>query len=276
MSRPPKPWLDWRRERDIIAKPLASRGGVIRVQASPAGPLMEFANAFRSHLDHGAWEYPWVTIQFDPDNSNTRYFGEMTRQIERSISLDPDAVPPISLGDGSKVGADLAATEITITNSFNFGSGEYEQAVVHERRAQRIIEAIKGRVARESFCFMFVNSERFPRQDLAHFQDLLWRKGLGALPAGGVLLVDLTRSGPRTDIEWPPDPAVGVRLADEYDPPAREDAITDLAAFLLESALETAASDARAYARAMLDSHAGPATLYSQLAAICAARSRTR
>ena len=116
---------------------------------------MEFANVVRSHLDHGEWTRPWRTIQFDPDNSNTRYFGEMTRQIERSMSLPPDVATPISLGDGSKVGADMVATEISITDSFNFGSGEYEQAVSHEQRARRIVQTIRERVERESFCFFF-------------------------------------------------------------------------------------------------------------------------
>lgn len=272
MIRPRKPWLDWRREKEAISEVLSRQGGVVRVQAGAAGPLIEFSNALRSHLDHGTWVRPWTTIQFDPDNANTRYFGEMTRQIERSLALPPDEMPTAILGSGSKVGSDLKATEITITNSFNFGHSEYDQSVIHERRARRIVQEIASRIEHESFCFLFLNSEGFNRYDLESFRNLLWVGGLRDLSTNGVMLVDLTRSNPRSDIEWPPSTPLNLVIADEYDSQSREHAIVDLSAFLLESGFETTDPEARAYSRAMLDNHKGPVTLYSQLAAVFAFR----
>src|SRR6476661_8527719 len=98
MSRPQKPWLNWRPERESLSDLLSRRGGVIRVQTSPTGPLLEFANALRSELENGPSENPWTTIQFDSENSNTRYFGAMIRQIERSLHLQAEVASPISLG----------------------------------------------------------------------------------------------------------------------------------------------------------------------------------
>lgn len=272
MTRPWKPWLDWRREREALIEPLKCGGGVVRVQASTDGPLLEFGNALRSLLDVGGWTRPWRTIQFDPVNPNTRYFGEMTRQIERSLSIPPDVMPPVVLGGGSKVGTDLTAEIISVSNSFNFGTNEYEQAVVHEQRAKRIIQTIKERVASESFCFLFVSSEDFPREALAGFLDLLWLDALADMAASGVLLVDLTRSNRRTDIEWPPSPAVNLSLADQYDEHTRECAIADLADYLLLRGLEKTRAEALAYSRAMLDHHNDAKSLYSKMGAIEASR----
>ena len=120
-----------------------------------------------------------------------------------------------------------------------------------------------------------MNSERFLRRDLASFRDLLWLNGLGDLTAKGVLLVDLTRANPRSDIDWPPSSPLIVTLADEYDAQAREEAIADLSEFLLQSRLETTATEARSYSRGMLDNHRGPVTLYAQLAAVLAGRDFT-
>jgi hypothetical protein len=272
VSRPQKPWLDWRGEREALADLFSRPGGVVRVETSPAGPLLEFANALRSDLDNGKWTKPWKTIQLDPDNSNTRYFGEMVRQIERSLSVKPDTVTPLSLGARSKVASDLSASQITITDSFNFGSSEYDQAVANEKRSRNIVNAIRERIERESFCFIFIYSEKFLRHDLASFRNLLWSAGLADLSSKGVLLVDLASSGPRTDIEWPPSPEVRLRLPDEYDTHSREHAISDLTDFLLASGLETTELEAKTYSRAMLDSHNGPSALYAQLAAITIAR----
>ena len=267
MTRPHKPWLNWRREREALADLFSRPGGVVRVETSSSGPLLEFANALRSHLDHGNWPNPWKTIQFDSTNPNTRYYGEMVRQIERSLTLKPDTAPALSLIDGSKVASDLSASQINITDSFNFGSGEYEQAVANERRSHQIVQKIRERVKGESFCFIFVYSEKFLRHDLANFRDLLWKAGLADLTSQGVLLVDLASSRPRTDIEWPPSPELHLTLADEYDAHSREDAISDLAEFLVTSALEKTQLEAKTYSRAMLDSHKSPGALYAQLAA---------
>jgi hypothetical protein len=271
MTRPKKPWLDWTREREVLSPFLNRPGGVVRVQSTPHGPLLEFGNVLRSFLDHGNWEKPWTTIQFDPDNANTRYFGEMTRQIERTLALTADLPPAISLGDGSKLGSEMSATEIHITDSFNFGLGDYERSVADERRCQRIVAAIRNRVERESFCLIFVNSDQFNRKDLAIFRDLLWDAGLSELASSGVLLVDLTRSNPRADIEWPPSLDHTIKLDDEYDRQAREDAIADLARFLLDTGYQSTQAEAIAYSTGMLDNHKCATTLYAQLAATFAA-----
>jgi len=275
MSRPKKPWLDWTREREVLTPFLNRPGGVVRVQSSPQGPLLEFGNALRSFLDHGSWKNLWKTIQFDPDNNNTRYFGEMTRQIERTLALTADVVPNISLGQGSKLGSDISGTEINITDSFNLGADEYNRVVADEKRCQRILSAIRQRVQYESFCLIFVDSDKFNRKDLGMFRDLLWEEGLSALTSTGVLLVDLTRSNPRADIEWPPSLDVAINLDDEYDRQAREQAIADLAAFLLETGHQPTHAEAIAYSRGMVDNHKTANTLYAQLAGIIASSYKT-
>lgn len=240
----------------------------MRVQSSPEGPLMEFANALRSHLETGTWTNPWTTIQLDPDNSNTRYFDDMSRQIERSLSLSPLSASSLSLGPGSKVGSDISGTEVNVTNSFNIGLDGYESEVLREERSRRIINKIEERIGAESFCFLFVKSEQFERRDLASFRDLLWDGGMAELNCGGVLLVDLTTSTRRPDIDWPPTPDVNILLADNYDGESREHAIADVSKFLIGSGLETTETEAKAYSRAMLDSHRSPKSLYAQIAAL--------
>lgn len=275
MTRPQKPWLDWRRERQQLSQILSRQGGVVRVQATSAGPLLEFAGALRSHLEHGQWSRPWRTIQFDPDNSNTRYFGEMTRQMERTLALSPDSPTELSLGSGTKIASDLNAASISINNSFNFGQNEYEQSVLQERRIDRIVANIRQRAKAEAFCFIFLQSESFLRQDLNRFRTLMWIERLESLANTCVLLLDFTRCAPHPSGDWPPTPDVNITLADEYDEPARENAVSDLASFLHAKGLEKSELEAQAYSRAVLDHHRGPATLYAQLAAVLASHKPT-
>lgn len=271
MTRPQKPWLDWRAEKVLLADSIRRQGGVVRIQASDSGPLLEFASVLRSHLDHGEWQRPWVTIQFDPENSNTRYFDEMVRQMERSLSIPGELAQPTSLGAGSKLASDLQASAISITNSFNFGHSEYEQNLLQERRADRIAEIVGQRSHEQAVCIMFLQSEGFRRQDLEKFRALLWSDRLERLARDGVLIVDLTRR-PGGHGTWPPDVDLHLHLPDQYDSHSRQNAIEDLAELLYKGGREKTEAEALAYSRAMLDSHNTPSTLYAQLAAILATR----
>ncbi len=270
MIRPQKPWFNWRDERAALATALDCQGGVVQVQASNNGPIMEFASVLRSELEHGKWPRPWVTVQFDPENANTRYFGEMLRQLERSLGLPASLPQSIAIGEGSKLGSGLSAESISISESFNFGSGGYEQSVANEERASRIVGSIRDRVSAEAFCLLFLDSPRFRRLDLADFGDLLWHRGLDELSVNGVLLVDLTCGMPRSDIEWPPSPRLKLALSDEYGSTAREHAIVDLTEWLLKFGYEKTFEAAEGYSRAMLDSHKGPKALYAQLSGLAA------
>lgn len=269
MTRPVRPWIDWKQERTQIASLLNLQGGVLQVRCSTQGPLVEFSSALRSWLEHGDWTRKWTTVQFDAENSNTRYFGEMTRQIERSLSIPPGPISPLVAGAGSKIASDLRASAINISDSFN-GDG-YSQAVLEEGRLDELLTAIRVTLENQAVCFLFMESEKFRRQDLRKFKELLWTDGLENHRTNGVLLVDLTRIPPDLTSDWPPCPDIELVLADSYDEAARDNAITDLTSLLLTAGLEESEAEASAYSRAMLDSHRGPATLYAQLAALFAA-----
>lgn len=272
MTRPPRPWLNWRAERARLEPLLARQGGILEVTSSATGPLEEFASVFRSSLDHSAGAKPWRTVQFDPNNSRTRYFDEMLRQVERSLGLMPDTPNQYIFGEGSKLGSEISAGSVTIENSFNFGDDSYSAAVAREMRSKRLADYILEISKREAICFLFVESSSFHSTDLRNFVDLLWSQGLHRLAEGGFLLASFGRAPISDSICWP-RADVSIRLGDDYDDRSREHAIEDLANYLLQIARYDNLTHAKAYSTGMLDSHVGPATLYSSLSA---ALSRTR
>lgn len=264
--------MNWRAERNALRPILDRQSGVVRVFASANGPLPEFAAVLRSDLEQRASPRPWLTFQFDPVNSNTKYFGEILRQIEKKLGLDPTSPQPIAMGEGSKLASDISAQQVSIVNSFNFGDGDYERTVRLETRAKSVLDLLRQQRATRSFAFFFLESNGFERRDLAMFRDLLWDAGLEELARDNVLLVDLTRRGHTVNSQWPPVVDVDIAIADEYDEASRGHIREDLARFLTDRGLEIEPLAADAYARAVLDHHRSAATLYSYLAGLLASR----
>ncbi|MDH1701853.1 hypothetical protein [Comamonas terrigena] len=237
------------------------------MESSEKGPLEEFANVFRSALEHQNEPRPWRIVQFNPDDSQTRYFDAMVRQIERSLKMSAYIASPMVLGQGSKLGSDLNATTISIENSFNIEGDDYSREVAREARCRRIVDFLTKMCEKEPVCFLFVGAGEFLPQDLRHFRELIWDAGLVDFQSSGVMVVTFSHRALDQSISWP-SPDATVCLADNYDEESRQHAVEDLANQLILEGKYTMPEPATAYSTGVLDSHAGPATLYATLAAI--------
>jgi hypothetical protein len=263
MTRPNVPTINWKNELARLARFLHHDGGVIHIRTTGESPSSAFAKALRSRMEHGEWQRPWHTIQIDGNNSATRYFSDMTYQLERTLGLPAhpirDANPTVMVGTAIDAGGNVDIRDIHINN---FPNGAHLQS-----RAQRIVAAVSESSAVKRLAILFFDSDNADQRELAAFRSLLWDDGLENLVGQGLLLIGF--SDEQTDVShWLPPPDETIDLPSRYDSESARNAIEDLAAFAREHELYASYEEAKAFATAMVANNLKPKELYANFAGV--------
>ncbi len=216
-------------------------------------------------MEHEKWPKPWLVVQLDADNSETHYLVDISRQFERLLGISPQAAVPV-VGDGTTIGSKINAQEVKIVNSFNFGADEYDARLRFEERAQRIVGAVKERLATSRIGIMFSEPAKYNPVVLSAFRSNYWEQGLHDATSEGLLVLQFCKEEDLSRSSFTGDADRIVRVRSSFDGESLDCATEDLAEFFLNCEMEDTRDTARARARGMLQITTEPHLIYDRLA----------
>lgn len=258
------PIIDWRRQITGLEPFFASRGGVVRVQASDGSPASNFSKAIRQLMTEGEWGRPWRCVQLDVRNPNTHYLEDVLAQLVRSLGLE-EAGSAVRDG-GVQIGTGIEADRVEISNVKVISrEDEFARTSRSLLRIDQVARGIENRLEAERIALLFLNSHTFDKGTLSRFRSLLWDEYLEGMTEAGLLLIDISDPSRSECPDWPPDPDLLLDLPVWFDDDSRREAHADLAKMALNEALFSSPAEADAFAKTLLDTSETIRDMYARL-----------